>query len=180
MMYVKNKINSIIEELKNVFADTNEDKTNEILNSIISAERIFITGQGRTGIMARAFAMRLMHLGMKCFIVGDTLTPSIQKGDLLVACSGSGESGITCYITGHAREKGASICSITANKDSKLAKLSDIYFTLAGSGKVDSCQFGGSLFEQSLLIYFDSIIALIVERLGKSYSEMKNMHANLE
>jgi 6-phospho-3-hexuloisomerase len=180
MMCVNNKLNSIIEELKNAFINIDEDKANKIVNCIISADRIFITGQGRTGIMAKAFAMRLMHLGLKCFIVGETLTPSIQSGDLLIAGSGSGESRITCYIANSAREKGAHICSITTNKDSELAKLSDVYVTIADRGKTNTCQFGGSLFEQSLLIYFDSIIILIIEKLGMSYLDMKNMHANLE
>ncbi len=40
-----------------------------------SRNRIFVTGLGRTGLMARGFAMRLMHLGRRVYHVGDVITP---------------------------------------------------------------------------------------------------------
>jgi D-arabinose 5-phosphate isomerase GutQ len=42
--------------------------------------------------MGRAFAMRLMHLGATSFVVGETITPSIQENDVFVAISGSGKT----------------------------------------------------------------------------------------
>ena len=35
--------------------------------AILESERVFVTGLGRTGLMARGFAMRLMHLGRRVF-----------------------------------------------------------------------------------------------------------------
>ena len=49
MMCVSNKLNSIIEELKNAFINVDEDKANKIVNYIISADRIFITWSGQEG-----------------------------------------------------------------------------------------------------------------------------------
>ena len=41
-------------------------------------------------------------------------------------------------------------------------------------------QFGGSLFEQVLLIYFDAIAAALKEKLGVRDEDMWARHANLE
>ena len=42
--------------------------------------------------MIRGLAMRLMHMGYTSFVVGETITPAIQPGDLLVIASGSGST----------------------------------------------------------------------------------------
>ena len=46
--------------------------------------RIFVAGEGRSGFSAKGFAMRLMHLGYTVYVVGETITPALREGDLLV------------------------------------------------------------------------------------------------
>ena len=82
----------ILEELKITLSGIKKEEIFGLEEELQKAERIFCDGLGRSGLFCRAFAMRLMHLGMSCFYVGDTMTPAIERGDLLLICSGSGGS----------------------------------------------------------------------------------------
>ncbi|MEM2817946.1 MAG: SIS domain-containing protein, partial [Archaeoglobaceae archaeon] len=72
----------IMRSVKEVYE---HEKLNSFIRFIEEAERIFVVGIGRSGLVAKAFAMRLMHLGYKAFVIGETTTPRIEAGDLLVA-----------------------------------------------------------------------------------------------
>ena len=67
-------------------------------------QRTFVTGAGRSGLVARMFGMRLMHAGLTAYIPGETITPAAGKGDLMVAISCTGSTGYTNYLVGRARE----------------------------------------------------------------------------
>ena len=54
---------------------------------ILNARRIYVMGAGRSGLVAKGFAMRLMHLGFQSYVVGETITPALQKGDVIVIFS---------------------------------------------------------------------------------------------
>lgn len=44
----------------------------------------------REGLMMRALAMRLFHLGCDAHVVGDMTLPPVGKGDLLLVSAGPG------------------------------------------------------------------------------------------
>lgn len=157
----------------------------KIYDLINEAERIFLTGQGRSGLVARMFAMRLVHLGLEAYVIGETITPAIQKGDLLVACSGSGETKKVVVDCKVGRETGARVLIFSADSSSTLATLADYVVTFPGTttknGKSSyTQQFGGSLFEQSLLIFFDSLVYYLQRSMGIDFREMEQIHTNLE
>ena len=54
------------------------------MDDVLSKNRIFIAGVGRTGLMMKSFSMRLMHLGLKVFYIGETNTPKINHKDLII------------------------------------------------------------------------------------------------
>ena len=62
------------------------------LAEILNAQRIYVMGAGRSGLVAKGFAMRLMHLGLQSYVVGETITPALRKGDVIVIFSGSGRT----------------------------------------------------------------------------------------
>lgn len=131
------------------------------------------------------FAMRLVHLGFKTYVVGETITPAIQKGDLLIACSGSGETKKIIFDSKISKEAGAKVLVFSADISSILATLADYAVIFPGSTnkyskKSRSIQFGGSLFEQSLLIILDSLIYYLQMSLEVDDREMKRTHTNLE
>ena len=84
---------TITKELEATLGSIKEEQTVQLVDCIQQAKRIFIAGRGRSGLMVNCFAMRLMHMGKKVFVVGEIVTPSIEKGDLLLIASGSGETG---------------------------------------------------------------------------------------
>jgi 6-phospho-3-hexuloisomerase len=176
----------ILDEIQSVIERIDEQAYSEFVSSILSAKNIFVTGQGRSGLVSRTFAMRLTHIGLKAYCVGDATTPKIDEGDLLVACSSSGSTHITCYIAELAKKSNARVVAVTSHKNSPLAELSDVVIELpvqeVGTDYKNngSIQFRSTLFEQACLVYLDGIILALVTKLDSSEKDMHMRHTNLE
>jgi 6-phospho-3-hexuloisomerase len=175
----------ILMENRTVLETVDPNAIAQFITAITRSKRIFVAGEGRSGLVMRMFAMRLMHLGYQDFVVGETITPSIQNGDLLIDCSGSGSTGNVLAIAQTAQTTGAQIVSITTQPDSPLGQLADITIHLRAAAKQDrsqqhSQQFAGSLFEQSTLLLLDAIFHLIAKQTHQSAETLYSLHANLE
>lgn len=48
----------------------------ELIASVVEADRVFVAGAGRSLLMVKAFAMRLMHIGKPVYAVRETVTPA--------------------------------------------------------------------------------------------------------
>jgi 6-phospho-3-hexuloisomerase len=177
----------ILGELRDVLSKTDPQEEETFIRQLLAAKRIFVCGLGRSGLMMRAFAMRLMHLGLTSFVVGETTTPSIQEGDLLAVGSGSGETSTPVSMARLAKKTGATVAAITGHRDSTLAQLADVVILIpprsvkvAGTANLPSCQPLGTLAEQSLLVYLDSVVARLWSIIGETSEELSKRHANLE
>jgi 6-phospho-3-hexuloisomerase len=156
-----------------------------IIPLIQHAERIFVVGAGRTGLALKAAAMRLMHLGLTVFVVGETTTPAIKAGDLLLAGSGSGTTSTIVKAAEKAKAAGAQVVAISTTTDSPLAALATQVVVLPAAQKQDhggtiSQQYAGSLFEQSVLLLTDAIFQTLWALDGTPAEELWKRHANLE
>ncbi len=58
----------------------------------MNQKKIFVAGAGRSGFMAKSFPMRMMHMGIDAYVIGETVTPNFEKDDILIIESGSGET----------------------------------------------------------------------------------------
>lgn len=162
-------------------------QTDKLENAIAEAANVYVAGAGRSGLMGRAFAMRLMHLGITCYVVGETVTPGMREGDLLIIGSGSGETKSLVSMADKAKSLNAQVALVTINAESTLGRKSDVVVTLpgvtkdqsAGSG-VETIQPMGSLYEQTLLLFYDAVILGLMAKRGLSSSAMYGRHANLE
>lgn len=175
---------SILGEQAAAIALVDERSAVALIGEIGRAERIFVLGEGRSGLVGRMFAMRLMHLGYRVHVVGETTTPAIGAGDVLIAISGSGETGGVVLLTDAAKRVGARIVAITANAESRLAAASDVVVPvpvqhkLGGTG---SQQYGGSLFEQTTLLLFETVVGILAtDAAAGGFEELARRHANLE
>ena len=183
---IKTTTQIILDEIHSVLEKIDERAYEEFLSSILNAKNIFVTGQGRSGLVSRTFAMRLTHIGLNAYCVGDATTPNIDKGDLLVACSSSGSTHITRYIAGLAKKSQAAIVAVTSHKDSPLAGQADIIIELpvqevsTNYKHSGSIQFRNTLFEQACLVYLDGVILSLVNKLNSSEKDMHKRHSNLE
>lgn len=150
------------------------------------AANVFTAGAGRSGLMGKALAMRLVHAGSQAHVVGETTTPGIGPGDLLVICSGSGETRTLVPMAEKARELGADVAVLTLKPDSTLAKLATMVVRLPGASKsrenddYATIQPMGSLFEQTLLLFCDASVLRLMQRRGLDTDRMYGKHANLE
>ncbi len=168
----KNTIGELSEALNGI----NEKEAEEFLVRILDARRIFVAGAGRSGLMLRAFAKRLRHLGKESYVVGETVTPAIGKGDLLVAASGSGKTGGVLNIMKRAAKYKAGVVLITASPSRK--KTAGLIITVPPV--FSSRQLMASLFEQTLLLFCDAVCLVLKDRLKVSEAQMRKSHANLE
>lgn len=140
--------------------------------------RVFVCGAGRSGLMLRAFAMRLAQMGKTVYVVGETVTPAIGRGDLLILASASGTTAGVCLNAETAQRAGAELFVITASARSPLTALhpADVLIPAGTKDGGAGEQIMGSLFEQALLIFLDSAML----RLSVDAAQMRARHANLE
>jgi len=160
-------------------------EVNALLEAILEADTVFIAGTGRSLMMLKAFAMRLVHLGLNAYVVGETSTPAIAADGLLIAGSGSGVTKTTLAIVEAAKERGAKTCTITANPSGPIPRVSDLVVEIPWPlTKIsDGDQFyqpPGSLFEQCLLVLGDDMVMRLMKALGTTPEEMRARHTKLE
>jgi len=104
----------LVDTLRENLASIDDEAVDRLAQSILRTlgdRRIFVVGAGRSGLVARAFAMRLMHLGFSVHVVGETTTPRMDPGDLLIVISGSGETLYPATIAGEAKKIGGGIAN---------------------------------------------------------------------
>ncbi len=177
---LENHIKTLREEL-------DLDQIQELINTINNSRNIFVIGAGRSGFVAKAFAMRLMHLGYSVYVVGETVTPKIKEDDLLIAISGSGETTSVINITMKAKSiVGSKIAAITNNVNSTLARMSDVVVVLKGKVKTErNEQISrlaplGTMFELTSLVFLDGLIAELLSIKGLKEKDLEERHAILE
>lgn len=178
----------VITELEQTLAKIAAEDMNKAVELISSSDRVFCAGAGRSALGVRGFAMRLMHMGKKSYVVGETTTPSISADDLLIIGSGSGRTDSLLTMAKKAKDSGARILLITIDPDSPIGQLADSIIQIpTPSPKVAGAQTSGqsiqpmgSLFEQSLFILLDCLVLLLMEKENLTSDQMFGRHANLE
>lgn len=172
-------------ELGELVQQVRAEEVQALLDSILQAQRIFVAGQGRSGLLMKMFALRLMQLGLAVFVVGDATTPAIGAGDLLIVCSASGETPGAVSPARRAREAGAQVAVIVSRTGSSLSKLAQHTVLVPGeTPKVSLLQSSrlplASVLEQAMLVVLDGVICSLAHGMGQSNQSMMARHANLE
>ncbi len=149
---------------------------------ISAADRVFITGDGRSRMVGNFFAMRLMHAGITAYIVGDVITPAIYKSDLLLLVSGSGNTAQLVHQTEQCRDMQIVTMLVTGASQSPLSDMVNcsVQVGQAHHHIDDSCTPMGIVFEMSSLLFLELVIARLLEQRKINTSDMKKRHANLE
>jgi 6-phospho 3-hexuloisomerase len=153
------------------------------LTTLAPAQRVFLYGRGRSGFVARAFAVRLMHLGYSTFVIGETITAPVQENDVVICVSGSGTTYPVVMTAELGRKHGARVVAVTANADSEVARLAHVVVPLTPpDGNGERAQYAplGTLFETSCWLFFDAVVALLMKRLDETEGTMHSRHATLE
>ena len=174
--YIQRKVKDILEKVS-------QEDIDKVRDLFFRSNRIFVYGAGRSGLVAKAFAIRLVHLGFQTFVIGETITAPVQKGDLVVIISGSGETIPAVMTAEIANNLGAYVVSITAKKKSEIAKFANVtLFISATCNEEERKRFAplGTLFEASVWILLDGLISYLLDSKNETEEIMRSRHATLE
>lgn len=175
----------ILAEVGDVFARADRDLASRLAGAIDAARRTLVHSAGRTGLVMRALAMRLNHLGLDGHVVGDMTAPPIGAGDLLIVNASTGDlpSGIAHLES--ARRAGARTLVVTAATAGRALDLADETLRLPAQTMLDdvgapsSCLPMGSQYELCLFVLTELAILEIARRRGATFLDMRKRHANI-
>ena len=189
-------IEAILDNIRDAEEYLVEEDIANFIEIITTADNIFVTGAGRSGLAAKAFAMRLMHLGLSSYVVGETISPAINAGDCILAISGSGETNTIVTAARISKKRGAKVLALTSYPESSLGQLADGIIHVKGRTKVEvddenylkrqikgnytSLTPLGTAFELTSLVFLDGLVSELMETMGKTEEDLKNRHTVLE
>ena len=193
---MKTSIKAILDNIKSAEEYLDEKAIDEFEDIIIGSKNIFVTGAGRSGLAAKAFAMRLMHLGLSAYVVGETISPAIYADDGIIAISGSGETNTIVSAAKIAKNRGSKVLALTSYPESTLGQLADAYILVKGRtkkevddenyikrqihGNYTSLTPLGTAFELTTLVFLDAIVSELMEKMEQTESDLKARHTVLE
>ena len=199
MEWLKAAAEEIITGIKSSIQELNMKEVERLIEFLLTAKdkKIFIVGMGRSGFVARAFALRLMNLGFNVYFLGETITPAAEKGDLLIAISGTGATKMVLTAGAAAKDIGATVIAITSFPESPLGQMADLIVTIKGRtkagwpreedylarqiiGEKEPLTPLGSIFENNCMVFLDSLIVELMHRMGKTEEDLKRKHATIE
>lgn len=196
MELMKSSINAILDNIRNAEEYLDPEVIDKFLNIIIESKNVFLIGAGRSGLVAKAFAMRLMHLGISSYVVGETISPAIYDDDCIIAISGSGETNTIVSAVKIAKSRGSKVLALTSYPDSTLASLSDCFILVKGRTKIESDDENymkrqihgnytsltplGTAFELTTLVFLDALVSELMEMMHQTESDLKSRHTVLE
>jgi len=177
--------------------DREEVKTllESLMDTRTRGKKVLVVGAGRSGLVGKAFAMRLMHLGFQVYVLGETINPNVGEGDMVIVISGSGKTTVPLAAAQMAKSLNAKVVAITSQEESPLAQTADLVVNIPGredialedeyhirqlKGQHESLAPMGTMFEDTTMIFLDSIIAELMNRLGLSVDSMRLRHATIE
>lgn len=174
-------------EIGGVLTRVPDSTVDALIAEISQARRIALYGVGREGLMMKAFAMRLYHLGLDAHVVGDMTTPGLAPGDLLIVSAGPGHFATVSALMGVARSAGARVVCVTAQPDGASARQADLITLLPAQTMADdsgpaaaSILPMGSLYEGVQYLFFEVVVLRLRDVLKTTAEAMRANHTNLE
>ena len=183
---IHQKVEIILEENHRLLQSLGHETAEDFIERILRTRAIFFCAQGRSGFVLRCFCMRLMHLGYQVYFCGETITPAIEPGDMLVVVSGSGETPSTLEAVKIAKRRKAFTFGVVGNIESRIASVVDRHIYLPGTTKLrrdsepQSLQTAGSLFEQAVFIFLEAIILTLHQERQEGSDNFFLRHAVIE
>ena len=183
--------NEILDEIKTVLDSIDEEQVDELVRLIETSDKVVGYGAGRMGLSLKAFIMRLNHLGIEAYFLGDTYIPPITEYDLVLVSSGSGETSmIKKFVEEVNKKTSAFVAAVLGNEHSSISNLSNhiVVFKPCNGGlnsedssdKINSIQLMSTLNEQATYILFDIIAKKIADDLNMNTEKTKRYHFNVE
>jgi 6-phospho-3-hexuloisomerase len=167
------------EEVTRALSALSPEEVARAVEMLGRAPKTFVYGAGRSGIIARAFAMRLVQVGLTAFVIGESVTPIVRRGDAVVIFSNRGESQTSVQTANIVRREGAGLLVVTARGNSKLAHAATLLLELDLRDAPERPRLAplGTLFEAASLRLSDGLIAALMERRRETEESLRRRHA---
>lgn len=195
LLAMKEIANFVIKAAEVIDVKEIDNLVNMLIDAYNKKSKVLVMGAGRSGLVGKAFAMRLLHMGFNSYVLGETIVPSITKGDLAIAISGSGRTQLIVDAADAAKKVGSKVIALTTYPDSPLGSIADMVVKIPGRSKISKMDdyfarqiLGlheplaplGTLFEDTTMIFLDGIVYSLMTKLNISEDEMRSRHANIE
>lgn len=155
-----------------------------LVDAFHSDRKVFVYGTGRSLLVGKAFSMRLMHLGFKSYVIGETVTPAVSADDVFLVISKTLTHEPISTVIDDAERLKARIIVLTSGNGSALKKASDLIVIpdlKSSTIKIRGTHVPlGTLFEISAMALLDCVVPELMSRLGVTEEEMVKRHANIE
>jgi len=182
----------VAENVVRSLEEVNEVQIEKVIDEILKAEKIFVSGVGHSGLIGKILAMRLAHLGFSSHLVGEVTTPPLKKGDLLMSISQSGKTSSILTLAKKAKDLGGTVIAVTSSPGSSLSELAD--YILFVPAKIEEVDFpvlsllgdeehknmSGALFGMNIFVLFYGIVCELITRTSQSPKQIDSRHANIE
>ncbi|RDY28960.1 MurR/RpiR family transcriptional regulator [Romboutsia weinsteinii] len=125
-------LTSNVNTLENTVDIINSEDIHQCAKLIINAKKIYFVGIGYSGIIAQDSNYKFMRIGLNCVSFDSSHTmimmaSIMEKGDLLISISHSGETEEIIRTVELAKENQVDVIAITENKESVLKDVSDVH-----------------------------------------------------
>jgi 6-phospho-3-hexuloisomerase len=185
-MTIKEMNAKAIAELTDVINRIDTAQVDVLIEILAKVNRVVLYGVGREGLMMKALAMRLFHLGLDAHVVGDMTTPPVGKDDVLLVSAGPGYFSTVEALMGVAHNAGAKTICFTAQPGGKVSQSADLTVVLPAQTMADDTAKPtsflpmGSLYEGVQYLFFEYLVLLLRDHRGVTPEQMRHKHTNLE
>lgn len=176
---MKEMLRYILDSVGKAVKHVDGELVEAFVGRLLEAKRVFVYGVGRSGLVAKAFAVRLVQLGMDVHFVGDSTTPIVSADDMVIVVSSTGGTMSAVQTANIAGRVGACVVGMTSNRNSKLAHAADLLIIIRVEEDAERTIRAplGTIFEIASLVFLDSIVAILMSRMGQDESAMRARHA---
>ena len=143
--------------------------------------KIILSGQGKSGRIAAKISSTLSSVGIPSFFIHPSETShgdsgAIQKKDVLIIVSYSGNTAELTGILKYANRFGIKIIGCASKKDSMLLKASDIKILLPKVREADPTGMVPTSSTTLTLLYFDCLAVALMNKMKFSKDKFKIFH----
>lgn len=185
-MTIKDMNSKAVAELSTVIERIDPAQVEALIEALAGAKRVVLYGVGREGLMMKALAMRLFHMGLDAHVVGDMTTPPVGPGDMLLVSAGPGYFSTVEALMGVAKGSGARTVCFTAQPSGKVPANADLAVVLPAQTMADDTSGPtsflpmGSLYEGVQYLFYEYLVLLLRDHMGITPEQMRERHTNLE
>ena len=170
-------INAVRNQLPGAF----EELVQRCSNTIERGGKLVITGVGKSGYIGKKMAATLSSVGNPSVFMhpvearhGDL--GLLQKDDLLIAISYSGETEELLAVLPPAKRLGVPLIAIAASKDSSLGKMSDFTFEMPIPKEACPFNLAPTTSTTALLVLGDALAMVLLDQHGFTKSDYGRRH----